>query len=232
MKCYQVADTSFSLSTVYEYSHKLLRGYETDRAPEVHISTDQTDLAREYLKMEEYMPGPYVESLAVYRKLCDHLLGKHILLFHGSAIAVDGRAYIFAAPSGTGKSTHARLWRELLGPRAVMINDDKPLIDVDRLLVYGTPWDGKHHLSANICAPLSGIALLSRSARNHIEPLDPLPALPVLLQQAYRSEQVDRILPLVERLADSVPVYRLQCNMEPEAARISWRTMHGGTDHL
>ncbi len=60
-----------------------------------------------------------------YRKLAESLLEYGVLLFHGSSVAVDGFGYIFAAQSGTGKSTHARLWRELLGERAVMVNDDK-----------------------------------------------------------------------------------------------------------
>ena len=86
------------------------------------------------------------------------------ILFHGSAVAVDGIGYLFTAKSGTGKSTHTRLWRELFGERAVMLNDDKPLIKVSEngIIVYGTPWDGKHRLSTNTFVPLKGICFMSK----------------------------------------------------------------------
>lgn len=69
----------------------------------------------------------YLETLAVYRKIVTRLVFSDILLIHGSAIAVDGKAYLFTAPSGTGKSTHTRMCREYFKDRAVMVNDDKPL---------------------------------------------------------------------------------------------------------
>ena len=67
---------------------------------------------------------------------------------------------MFTAPSGTGKSTHARLWREAFGERVVMINDDKPLLLVrpEGVTVYGTPFRGKHGLGGDRSAPLRAIA--------------------------------------------------------------------------
>ena len=79
---------------------------------------------------------------------------------------MDGEAYIFTAVSGTGKSTHAMLWREVFGERVRMINDDKPLIRITpegKAVVYGTPWDGKHHLSKNSAFPLKAICWLTRA---------------------------------------------------------------------
>ena len=229
MNCYRVADTVFELKTVYDYTQNMLRDYAVEAAPEVLIETDAGDLAREYLKAEEAYPAPYVESLAVYRKLCDYLLDKDVLLFHGSAVAMDGEVYIFTAPSGTGKSTHARLWRQRFGDRAFMVNDDKPLLGFgpEGVTVYGTPWDGKHRLSRNVALPLRAVAILERGEENSISRISPLSALAALLQQAYRPEAIERILPLVERLADRVPIYRLRCNMEPEAAEVAWEGMHG-----
>jgi len=229
VKCYRVADVTFGLETVHDYTHRMLKDYAAEDTPELYITTTEDDIAAEYSRTESYFKAPYIESLAVYRELCDALLDRNVLLLHGSAIAVDGLCYIFTAVSGTGKSTHARLWRERFGERSVMVNDDKPLLRFTQegVTVYGTPWDGKHRLSRNIAVPLKSVALLSRAAENRVEPVDPLTALPVLLQQSFRSEAVERILPLVERLADSVPIYRLFCNMEPEAAVVAWETMHG-----
>lgn len=172
----------------------------------------------------------YLESLAIYRKLAERLTEREVLLFHGSVIAVDGQAYLFTAKSGTGKSTHTRLWRELFGERAVMVNDDKPLLHVGKegVTAYGTPWNGKHHLGGNLSAPLKALCILQRDKSNHIEPVSAEDAFPMLLQQCYRPETGEgmvRTLELLERLSRQVKLYRLGCNMEPEAARISYQGM-------
>ena len=80
---------------------------------------------------------------------------------------MDGQAVLFTAKSGTGKSTHTKLWRDLFGERAVMVNDDKPLLRIlkDGVLVCGTPWDGKHRLSTNCALPLKAICILERGKK-------------------------------------------------------------------
>jgi hypothetical protein len=171
----------------------------------------------------------YLETLAVYRKIAEKMPAFDVFLFHASAVAVDGAAYLFAAPSGTGKSTHVRLWRELLGSRAVMVNDDKPLIRVQSdgtAIVYGTPWNGKHRLSSNISVPLRALCLLERAAENSIREITRAEALPMLVQQTYRPADpaaLAKTLTLITRL--NVKFYRLCCNMEPQAAELSYRAM-------
>ena len=176
----------------------------------------------------------YLETLAVYRKICDQMPERDTFLFHCSAIAVDGKAYLFTAPSGTGKSTHTRLWREVFGDRAVMINDDKPLLRVtsDPVLVYGTPWDGKHRLSTNTVAPVAGICLVERGEENGIERIAKEEAFPRLLQQTYRPQSpvaLMKTMELLDAVASNVPLYKLRCNMEPEAARVAYAEMN--TEH-
>lgn len=153
---------------------------------------------------------------------------RQTLLMHASVIRQGGRGYLMTAPSGTGKSTHARLWRERFGPRVTMVNDDKPLLGLGAggVTVYGSPWDGKHRLSSNIALPLKALCLLRRGERNEIRPVTAREALPALLRQAYRPEALARVLPLVTRLAEAAPLYELRCNMEPEAAEVAWRGMN------
>ncbi|MBR2555280.1 MAG: hypothetical protein IKE94_10500, partial [Aeriscardovia sp.] len=170
--------------------------------------------------------------LAVYRQIAEKMPAYDIVLCHGSAVAVDGQAYLFIAKSGTGKSTHTRLWRELLGERAVMVNDDKPLVHVTDAgaVVYGTPWDGKHHLSRNIDVPLKAVCILTRGAENRIEPVTPAEAFPMLMQQVYRPADpasLSKTLNLIEKLAASVSLWRLSCNMELDAARVAYEGMKG-----
>ncbi len=175
-------------------------------------------------------PPAYLETLAVYRKIAAFLLDHDILLFHGSCVAVDGVGYLFTAKSGTGKSTHVQLWQERFGSRAVMINDDKPLLRITDIGVtaFGTPWDGKHRRSTNTSVPLRAICILSRSADNHIEKIAPGDAYSLLLQQTYRPADptaLTKTLTLLDRMLRVTDFYRLGCNMDPEAAQVSYEGM-------
>ena len=110
-----------------------------------------------------------------------------------------------------------------------MVNDDKPLIRVteEESIIFGTPWNGKHHLSRNIAVPLQAVCILERSDTNHIEKITKTEAFPVLLGQMYRPRNVDafvRSLQLLNRM--DVGLYRLGCNMDISAAELSYGFMH------
>lgn len=154
------------------------------------------------------------------------------MVFHGSVIAVDGQGYLFTAKSGTGKSTHTRLWRELLGEKAVMVNDDKPILHVtdDGVTAYGTPYNGKHRLGNDISVPLKAICILQRAEENHIEPISKSEAYAMLLQQVYRpqnSKAMRDTLLLIDKMAELVSFYRLGCNMDISAAETAYNGMKG-----
>ena len=172
----------------------------------------------------------YLETLAVYRKIAEWMPIQGILLFHGSVVEVDGKAYLFTAKSGTGKSTHTRLWREYFGDRAVMINDDKPLIQItdDGIYAYGTPWDGKHRLSTNTHALLAGICMLRRGSDNVIRKVTPQEAYPMLLQQCYRpmdTEALMATMQLLDKLKENNFFYELSCNISQEAVEVAYNGM-------
>ena len=227
---YALADTVFEIDTLWQATHQLLRDYRTGDPAEIQISTTESDIQIEKeLSEEKRFSDAYYETLAVQRKVSHALLEKDVLLFHGSAISMDGDGYIFAAPSGTGKSTHARLWRERYGGRVAMVNDDKPFLKIagSGATIYGSPWDGKHRLSSNISVPLKAIAILARAKENRIERIDPSAALTALMQQSYREEDVAGIFPLILKLAELVPVYALRCNMAVSAAETAYKGMRG-----
>ncbi len=221
-----------------EYTSSGVGDITTESVTRITITQSDIDFEREKSAREDIKEGisirqfsdAYLETLAVYRKIADHLLSCDTLLFHGSVIAVDGEGYLFTAKSGTGKSTHTRLWREYFGERAVMVNDDKPLLHItdSGVTAYGTPWDGKHRLSTNIAVPLKGICILTRDAKNHIEPVEPHAVYPLIVQQTNRSLSADgmkQTLSLIDRMLNVVPVYRLGCNMDIEAARVAYEGM-------
>lgn len=179
-------------------------------------------------------PNEYLETLAIYRQISEKIIDKNILLFHGSIISVDEEGYLFTAKSGTGKSTHTRLWCKVFSNRAIMVNDDKPLLEVRRtgVTAHGTPWNGKHHLGCNISVPLKALCILNRSLegekQNIINRITKKQAYVMLVRQAYKSKDIikmGKILKLIEILGDTVPIYELYCNMELEAVQVAYKGM-------
>ena len=241
---YRIGGKNIRIESIYGAVQERCRDYSTESEPDFTVRTTLSDLAYERDlsdaaaeaegRSAAALDSGYLEELAVYRKIAEKMPEYGTVLFHGSCVAVDGAAYLFAARSGTGKSTHTRLWRELLGDRAVMVNDDKPLIHVseDSAEIYGTPWDGKHRLSSNICVPLRAVCLLERAEENRIEPVGAREVYPVLVRQTYRPadpEALAETLKLIDRLVRSVKLYRLRCNMDISAAEFSYSTMKEGS---
>ena len=156
---------------------------------------------------------------------------KGTIAVHSSCIVSNGKAVIFLGESGTGKSTHTRLWREQFGDRCYMINDDKPLIrfDGEAIRVYGTPWAGKYNLGRNTSAPLKAIIQLRRGSENHIEKVSKDKAFYSIMKQGYfppGNAAKSQALSLQKKLIEQVPFYELTCNMEPDAAWTAWQGMN------
>ena len=152
------------------------------------------------------------------------------MMFHASAIELDGVAYLFSGPSGMGKSTHTGLWKQLF-PSAKIFNDDKPALrNIDGAwYAYGTPWAGKHGININLKAPLGGICFLRRGEKNSIRRLSSFEAASAIISQTMRyfmtAKPLDAMLDLVDRLVKDVPVFELTATKDPEAAMLSYKTM-------
>ena len=151
------------------------------------------------------------------------------MMLHSSCVVYEGKAYLFSAPSGTGKSTHTQLWLKQF-PGAYILNDDKPAIRIrhDGIYAYGTPFSGKTDLNVNTGVQIGGICVLERGETNHIERVSTDDALFAVLNQTVRpskEEEMDKLLRTVEKVIENVPVYRLKCNMDPEAAEVSYNGM-------
>ena len=237
-----LAERVISVNAIYESTLEFCKDYLTDREADFSVSVSEQDIAAESAKSDEerrleglspyQYPPEYLETLAIYRKIAEGLVNFGIILFHGSAISVDGEAYIFTAKSGTGKSTHTRLWRQLHGDRAVMVNDDKPLIAIKdgEAVVYGTPWNGKHGLGTNISAPIKAICILERAEKNNIKRESVRNIFGQIFSQTYRFSNpmgMKKTLEILEGMMNIVPVYRLGCNMNIEAAEVAYNGMRG-----
>lgn len=228
---YSFADIPVAISYRHQYLAEQCKDYLSTDEPLFSLDITEKDVECERARAEHPDADEgYLESLACYRKFCERAVFERVLLFHCSAISVDGVAYLFAAPSGTGKSTHTALWRRVFGDRAVMVNDDKPLLrlSAQQVLVYGTPWDGKHRLSNNICARVGGICFLSRASENRITRVSPNEGLARLLVQTFRPDSMEgmaQMLNLAIELATRIPLWSLECNISEDAARLAWHSM-------
>lgn len=165
----------------------------------------------------------------------NQLLNFDGLMIHASAVVMDDRAYLFSAPCGTGKSTHTALWRKVFGEdRAKILNDDKPALRLEDGVwyAYGTPWSGKTDQNLNVRVPLAGIAMIQRGTENRITPFGGSKAVFALLEQTARPHNAimrAKVLELLDALLSKVPVWKLECNMNPEAAKIAYEVMSGQT---
>lgn len=238
----RVAGRVAAVSALFASTRDYCADYLCEAAPdyEIRITADDIAFEREKSEREDRLEGKpprvfsdaYLEIIAVQRKLAECLFQADTLLFHGSVVAVDGSAYLFTAKSGTGKSTHTRLWREVFGARAVMINDDKPFLHVaaDGVTAYGSPWNGKHRIGSNTAAPLRAICILQRGTENRIRRIPAKEAVSMLFQQSNRPmnrQRFPQYMTLLDKLAAQVVFYQLECNMEPQAAVVAYEAMAG-----
>ena len=234
----KIAGHTARLTGEFDSTPLYFRAYLTEEPAEISLFSTREDREKEQAflleeAMEEGMkprvfPEPFLERAVLQRKMAQFLFEFDILMVHGSTVAVDGTAYLFTAGCGTGKSTHTRLWRQSFGDRAVMVNDDKPFLTLTDagVLASGSPWSGKHGLDSNITVPLGGICLLERGRENQIRRAVPEELLPMLLHQSFCPEDREsRFRELVVRLAEKVPLWKMTCNMDPDAALTAYRAM-------
>ena len=238
----EIAEVPFLIRCRFEGFRTFFRNYLSEKEPRFTIAPTDADLEAvdENLDRTGADDGlrigqrsiMYLEQNAIHALLAEKMTSENVLLMHGSALSYDGEAVIFTAKSGTGKSTHTRLWREIYGDRVVMINDDKPLLKIEDggVTVWGTPWNGKHHLSRNISAPLKAVVGLERSTVNRIDKLSAAGAFPMLMEASYKSKDPAtslRIIAMERKMLNAADFYVLGCNTDTEAARVSCSGIFG-----
>ena len=235
-----IAGYTGQIHSLFDSTRDYCRKYLAEGEADFSVTVTREDLAfeQEALRQEALEEGikvrvftdPFLDRTAIQRKTAEFLFDRDVLMTHGSTVAVDGKAYLFTAKCGTGKSTHTRLWRQVFGDRAKMVNDDKPFLKLteEGVLACGSPWSGKHGLDNNITVPLQGICILERGKENRIERIPAEEALPMLLHQSYcplEAAKRERFEVLVKQLAEKTPLWRMYCNMDASAAEVSHQAM-------
>lgn len=238
MDTYRIADFCVQIDNLPAPIAARMADYRilpTDAAADLYIDAKGISLA----EMEKNAAKEGISSksemlfLEIYRRICAYALAHDAFLMHCAVIEYEGRGYAFSAPSGTGKTTHIRLWQKVFGAdRVTVVNGDKPILRlIDGVFyAYGTPWCGKEGYNKNTRVPLAGLCFVTRGAENRIRPMSVDEAIPHLFSQIMVTDSANlaRQMELADALLGKVPCYLLACNMEPEAARVAYRgMMHG-----
>lgn len=154
------------------------------------------------------------------------------IAIHSSVVVKDEGAVLCLGESGTGKSTHTRLWlNNIEGAR--LLNDDSPIIRAidGKAIVYGSPWSGKTHCYVNKCVPVRAFLRLSQAPHNKIRRLPALFAIGAILPScppafAYDNTLQDHICNTVSDLLAATPAYHLECLPDAAAAELSYSTIY------
>lgn len=230
MFCIKIADIPIGIENKYPYIRHLCKNYiETEKTPAFTVCVTEEEILEEQNGNLSFHKG-YCEGLCIYRKIC-YALGKYdAFLMHSAVVSVDNIGYAFAAPSGVGKTTHIRLWLELFGQRAQVVNGDKPIFRfVDGVLyACGTPWQGKENLGANLMRPVQSICFLEQSSKDQIRSLNVSEVSRYIFSQLLipkEKQEFERFWILLERMMVTVKFYLLQCTPTLGAARLAFDTM-------
>lgn len=233
MKVYNIADLYIGLDCQKRTTERAKKYLVSDFSgkEDFFIKTTPEEIASIYKpEWSEEIKAYIYEGKLFYKKLIEEYNG---MMIHSSAVVVDDEAYLFSAPSGTGKSTHTALWLKKFGGKAYILNDDKPAIRIigDQVFAYGTPWSGKDDISVNKKVPIQGICFIKRDETNWIKPMSSSDAVVNLYHSSIK--KVDReialkIMDIISMIIERVPIYQLGCTPTVEAAEMAYKIMSRG----
>ena len=228
-----VAGLKVCMNCNFPYAKRLCADFEIEKC-EADITVSATD---DEIRAESEGYGEvrfsegYCEGICLYRAIAERIPSREGFVFHGAAVTVGGRGVIFAAPSGTGKTTHISLLLKNYPDKVKIINGDKPIVRRinGEWRVCSTPWAGKEGWKVNATAPLSAIVLVERAEDNSIVRVAPEENFDAVIRQVYipkDTESCMQTLSLVDEMAESVAFYRLGCNMSDAAAKCSFDALN------
>ncbi len=227
----KIAGLAVEMRARFSFVKKLCCDYLADPVEDPDIVAFATDdeIQKEIAEGGGFSSA-YCESICLYRAIAEKLPYFNKFVFHGASISYGEHGYLFAAPSGTGKSTHIKLWFDLLGVGAQIINGDKPILSVNdgKVFICSTPWAGKEGWHRNVSYPLASICLLSRGEENSISKISPSEHFNEIIRQIYipfDSEARLKTLELLDIIAKQVDFYKLYCNISLDAAKTAFDAM-------
>jgi hypothetical protein len=201
-------------TTIYQCSR---RDPENELIFKIEVSSNWQHASITFLKDNKNVEKE-VAGIIGYILLRNKLLFHQGLIIHASALMWEGKGLMFTAPSGTGKSTQAELWRK--HKNAAVLNDDSPVIRCinEQVVVFGTPWSGSKTIHRNADAPLAAIIVLEQSDITSIRRLTVSESIPKLLPRCllpyHDPALMDIAIGILERITKIVPVFNLKCGLD------------------
>lgn len=222
----QLAEINIGIENKYDYVRNMCSDYITDIAPNFTLSVSESEIESES-KGKCFEKG-YLESLALYRKIAEIMPKYNGFLMHGAVVEAKNCGIAFLAKSGVGKTTHVRLWQELLKDKITVINGDKPLVGIrnGKVFAYGTAWAGKENMQTNTKTELKKICFIERSEENECLPIDKRNVFKRLIPQIYipRNEAaINLTIELMRVLIEKCDFYLVKCNKNADAAKVAYR---------
>ncbi len=230
---YEIAGLRIQIENTYSFTDNFCQEYKSeDQFSPVDLTARVTK--EEFLQEKELSPGfsdGYIENICLYRSICLQIPQFQRMLLHASILEYDGKGYAFLGRSGTGKSTHTKLWLKYIKNTSI-VNGDKPILEqaLNQFYAYGTPWQGKEGWGEKCKAPLLGLCFLEQAKENSIRKLSPAEtASRLFLQILIPQKEEDAIatLDFADKLIQKVPAYLLSCNISEEAVKTSFEALTG-----
>ena len=221
---YKIANKVVIMNPLYEPLLSQSKDYLCEKEEAMFDLTFTKQYFDNYCKDFPMLSIGECEYMLYGSRFYNYLISNNGILLHASCVVYRGYAYLFSAPSGTGKSTHTSLWLKHFKD-AKILNDDKPALvfEDDKLYAYGTPFSGKTNLNINEKYPVKAIIFIERSITNEIFRMNNNDAIYNILSQTLRpsekSEMVN-LLSMIDKIISSTRIYKLKCNITEEAVEV------------
>ncbi len=225
---YLIADLVVEFTPKFEELKHLAEPfmYFGERAVDIEINCSQEYIEHIFSRMEHGSTLENAENFAYASAFNKNIIKYDAMLVHSSAIVYEGKAYLFSADSGVGKSTHTKLWKKAFGDDVQYINDDKPVIKIvnGSAIAFGTPFDGGSGIANNLSAPLGAIVFLARGEKNTIRKAEQSEIIKNLYFQTARflgRQSAEHMLNNFDLLIGCTDFYIMECNTDISSAYIA-----------
>ncbi len=224
---YIFADFKFEIEEKYDYLYKEAKDYLGffDIADFI-LSANDEDLKYEQKLSQVKFENGYLEFIALLRKIGEILPLHNAFVLHSACFRVDGTGVVFAAPSGTGKTTHLNRWKSYLKDRLTVVNGDKPIVRFinSKPIAFGTPWCGKEKLGNNTNTEIKHICFVERSDTNYVEKVSREEAINRIFNQVYMPKTnpmaIQKTMELIDKLLSDAKLWIIHCNKDENAGEI------------
>ena len=213
------------MNAQYPFCKEFCKDYiTTQKAADIIATSDDNQIAADMQTVKTAIG--YAEALSLYRRIAAQVPDFSRFVIHGASITFNNKGIIFIAPSGTGKSTHIKLWRKVFKNRVDIINGDKPIIDLsgDTPKIWSSPFAGKENWQKNTCAPLCAVVLLRRAKVDGIQKAQPSKYLSETVSQIYKPHKSGgfaKTMAAADKMFTSVPFYVLECTPTENAVLVA-----------